>query len=167
MKMSLYYSSLSSDEEYSPGHCNSNIVNILAEFQVIPQEFHNELNTGLNNLPPRWRAQNIHPTNEFNVSPFLEDSCESINLEEDTNEILSLVQNDHQSLTLNTTPVENDDHNHDHDLDDHNYEWAAHDLPKSGYFLPTCDTLNFQLNDLDKKLDLLEKNSKPGDICCL
>uniref|UniRef100_UPI00358F7412 uncharacterized protein n=1 Tax=Myxine glutinosa TaxID=7769 RepID=UPI00358F7412 len=71
--MSLSYSSLSSDEEYSPGHCNSNIVNILAEFQVVSQEFHNELNTGLNNLPPRWWAQN-----EFNVSPFLENSRESL-----------------------------------------------------------------------------------------
>uniref|UniRef100_UPI00358DE732 uncharacterized protein n=1 Tax=Myxine glutinosa TaxID=7769 RepID=UPI00358DE732 len=116
MKMSLSYSSLSSDEEYSPGHCNSNIVNILAEFQVVSQEFHNELNTGLNNLPPRWWAQN-----EFNVSPFLENSRESINLE------------------------------------DQNFEWDDFDPPRSGYFLPTCEPLHFQLNDLDAKLDFFEK----------
>uniref|UniRef100_UPI00358FFABF uncharacterized protein n=1 Tax=Myxine glutinosa TaxID=7769 RepID=UPI00358FFABF len=114
--MSLSYSSLSSDEEYSPGHCNSNIVNILAEFQVVSQEFHNELNTGLNNLPPRWWAQN-----EFNVSPFLENSRESINLE------------------------------------DQNFEWDDFDPPRSGYFLPTCEPLHFQLNDLDAKLDFFEK----------
>uniref|UniRef100_UPI00358F17A9 uncharacterized protein n=1 Tax=Myxine glutinosa TaxID=7769 RepID=UPI00358F17A9 len=111
MSINLSYSSLSSDEEYSPGHCNVN------DFHEVPQELYNELNIGLNNLPLRWRAQN-----------------------EDTDEIS--VQNDHPSLTLNTTPVE---------IDDHGYEWVYFD------FLPTCDTLNFHLDSIDTKLNFLEK----------
>uniref|UniRef100_UPI00358F7F07 uncharacterized protein n=1 Tax=Myxine glutinosa TaxID=7769 RepID=UPI00358F7F07 len=99
-------SSYSSDEEYSQGNSGFENDLVLAENEVFPKEIYNEANEHLNHLP---------------VSPFLEDSCKSINLE------------------------------------DQNFEWDDFDLPRSGYFLPTCGTLHFQLNDLDAKLDFFEK----------
>uniref|UniRef100_UPI00358FC6D4 uncharacterized protein n=1 Tax=Myxine glutinosa TaxID=7769 RepID=UPI00358FC6D4 len=140
MSINMSYFTLYSDEEYSPGLCNSGFQNdlVLAEFQVVPQEVYNELNTGWSDLP--------HRLNEFDVSPFLEDDH-------------------HRSLSQNITPS-TDDHNHNHgfEWDAFDFPKSGYFPSTCGTLNFQLDHLNTKLDFLEEEIQKLN-TSAVFDLC--
>uniref|UniRef100_UPI00358F305C uncharacterized protein n=1 Tax=Myxine glutinosa TaxID=7769 RepID=UPI00358F305C len=76
--------------------------------------------------------------NHLPVSPFLQDSYASL---------------EDQSLEWDDFGL----HRNGCSLEDQSLEWDDFGLHRNGYFLSSCDILNFHLDDLDAKLDFVEK----------